>query len=256
MMTTSINDERYARTILEEANAVITGTHVVYKSGLHGDTYVNKDAIYINPLATYELCRLLANRFLYMDVDVVVAPAMGGIDLKTLAALAFVQRWGLRVQCVYAQQEEHALVGDSAEWNFTLERADGSRKLSGMVQNSEELVIKSPKMALKRGYDKVVKGKRALVLEDVLNTGKSVQGTVYATREAGAFVVGVGSICNRSGGKVTAQSLQIPVLESLVNLNLVTHPEDNCPLCMDNVPINTEVGHGKDFLARQPVIDR
>ena len=32
--------------ILERVGAVLTGTHVVYTSGRHGETYVNKDALY------------------------------------------------------------------------------------------------------------------------------------------------------------------------------------------------------------------
>ena len=37
-----------ALAILTEARALITGSHIVYTSGRHGSTYVNKDAVYPN----------------------------------------------------------------------------------------------------------------------------------------------------------------------------------------------------------------
>jgi orotate phosphoribosyltransferase len=106
-------------------------------------------------------------------------------------------------------------------------------------------------MVLKRGYGKVVKGKRVLVLDDILTTGTSARRTVAAVRDDGGFVVGVGCICNRSGGAVTADTLDVPQLQALLDLDLVTYAEDDCPLCRGNVPVNVEVGHGKEFLVRQ-----
>ncbi len=38
--------EQQALQILERVGAVLTGTHVIYNSGRHGDAYVNKDALY------------------------------------------------------------------------------------------------------------------------------------------------------------------------------------------------------------------
>ncbi len=32
--------------ILERSGAMIRGSHLVYTSGKHGDTYINKDAVY------------------------------------------------------------------------------------------------------------------------------------------------------------------------------------------------------------------
>src|SRR5262249_35909202 len=65
-------------------------------------------------------------------------------------------------------------------------------------------------MVLRRGYDKLVAGRRVLVVEDVLNTGGSVRDAVAAVRAAGGDVVVVAALVNRGG--VTAADLGVPAL--------------------------------------------
>ena len=50
-------------------------------------------------------------------------------------------------------------------------------------------------------------------------------------------------------GNITAESLGVPRLMSLVELELSTYNPETCPLCATGVPINTDVGKGKEFLA-------
>jgi orotate phosphoribosyltransferase len=102
-------------------------------------------------------------------------------------------------------------------------------------------------LALRRGYDRLVEGRRVLVVEDVLNTGGSVREAVSAVRKAGGEVVGVAALCNRGG--VTAADLDVPALVSLVELSLDSWEAADCPLCRDGVPVNTDVGKGREFLA-------
>jgi orotate phosphoribosyltransferase len=102
-------------------------------------------------------------------------------------------------------------------------------------------------LALRRGYDALVVGRRVLVVEDVLNTGGSVRDAVRAVRTAGGEVVAVSALCNRGG--VTAADLDVPVLLSLVELALDSWEAAACPLCRDAVPVNTDIGKGREFLA-------
>lgn len=103
-------------------------------------------------------------------------------------------------------------------------------------------------MVLKRGYDRVAAGRRVLVVEDVVNTGGSLRETVDAVRAAGGTVVAAAALCNRGG--VTADAVGAPDLVALVHLALDSWPAADCPLCRDRVPINTDVGKGREFLAR------
>jgi orotate phosphoribosyltransferase len=102
-------------------------------------------------------------------------------------------------------------------------------------------------MVLKRGYDKLVAGRRVLVVEDVLNTGGSIRDTVRAVRAAGGDVVAAAALVNRGG--VTAADVEAPALTALLDVELDAWDAADCPLCRDRVPVNTDVGKGREFLA-------
>jgi orotate phosphoribosyltransferase len=104
-------------------------------------------------------------------------------------------------------------------------------------------------LALRRGYDRLVAGRRVLVVEDVLNTGGSLVETIRVVRGAGGEVVAAVALCNRGG--VTAADLDVPRLESLLEVALEAWDAEACPLCRDGVPVNTAVGKGREFLARR-----
>lgn len=194
-----------ARAILAETRAMLAGSHVVYTSGKHGSTYVNKDAVYPNTARVAELCRFLAEAAVPHRPEIVCGPAMGGIILA---------QWTghhLGLPAVYA------------------EKTTGG----GMV--------------LRRGYDALVAGKRVLVVEDVLNTGGSIRETIAAVRAAGGDVVAAAALVNR--GAVTAADVGAPVLVALLDVALDAWDADACPLCRDGVPVNTDVGKGREFLA-------
>ena len=104
-------------------------------------------------------------------------------------------------------------------------------------------------MALRRGYDALVRGRRVLVVEDVVNTGGSLADAIRAVRSAGGVVVGATALCNRGG--VTAADLDVPVLHALLELSLESWTAEECPLCRRGVPVDTQVGKGREFLAKR-----
>jgi orotate phosphoribosyltransferase len=101
-------------------------------------------------------------------------------------------------------------------------------------------------MALRRGYDRLVAGKRVLVVEDILNTGGSIKEAIAAVRNAGGDVVATAALVNR--GAVTAADVGAPALVALLDVALDAWDAEACPLCRDGVPINTDVGKGREFL--------
>jgi orotate phosphoribosyltransferase len=103
-------------------------------------------------------------------------------------------------------------------------------------------------MALRRGYDRLVRGRRVVVVEDVVNTGGSLAEAIRAVRAAGGVVAGAVALCNRGG--VTAAALDVPALAALVELPLESWTAEECPLCRRGVPVDTSVGKGREFLAR------
>ena len=87
-------------------------------------------------------------------------------------------------------------------------------------------------LALRRGFT-LGPSDRVLVIEDVLTTGGSTRETMQVARGAGAEVVGVASIVDRSGGTV---GFDVPVT-SLLDVTLPTYEPTTCPLCARGLPI-------------------
>ena len=101
---------------------------------------------------------------------------------------------------------------------------------------------------LKRGYDEIVRGKKVLIVEDILTTGGSVKKVIEAVEQCGGEVVAVAVLCNR--GNVTKHDIgrNIPIL-ALTRIRADSWSEADCKLCANGVPVSTDVGRGKEFLA-------
>jgi orotate phosphoribosyltransferase len=87
-------------------------------------------------------------------------------------------------------------------------------------------------MTLRRGFT-VEPGLNAVVVEDVITTGGSTREVIDLLRRLGVNVLAVGSVVDRSGGKV---DLGIPRI-SLAVLQVITYPPDQCPLCLQGSPV-------------------
>lgn len=203
-------------TLLAQVGALITGDHLVYTSGRHGSSYVNKDALYPHTAATSAVCAQIARHFATAGVEVVAGPTVGGVIMAQWTAHHLSALTGREVLAVYAEEE-----------------SDGEGK----------------RRVLRRGYDALVAGRRVLVVEDILTTGGSARLVVAAVRAAEGTVVGVGALCNR--GAVSAERIDAPELYALSEVPLESYAPAECPLCAAGVPINTRVGKGAAFLAAQ-----
>ena len=88
------------------------------------------------------------------------------------------------------------------------------------------------KMILRRGFA-VELGESAVVVEDVVTTGGSTREVVEILQEAGARVIGAGSIIDRSGGAAEVGAPRV----ALKTLQVVAYPPENCPLCRAGEPV-------------------
>ncbi len=192
--------------ILKKAGAVLTNSHFVGTSGLHMDTYVNKDFLYPHTDYAKRLGEMFAEKYKDRNIEVVAGPALGGIILSQWTAFALSQMTGREILSVYTEKSP----------------------IEGQV--------------LTRGYDKFVKGKRVLVVEDIVTTGGSLEKTVKAINQAEGEVVAACALVNRS---------EILKQDALCSIFVPTYPALDCPLCKSGVPIDRTVGHGKKFLETQ-----
>ncbi|MBP9757272.1 MAG: phosphoribosyltransferase [Candidatus Pacebacteria bacterium] len=205
-------DEAGVLDILQKVGAFRAG-HFVGVSGLHLDTYVNKNAMYPYTREMSKLCLEIANRFKGRNIEAVVGPATGGIILSQWVAYHLSELEGREVYSVYSDKD-----------------ADG--------------------FVIKRGYNELIKGKNILVVEDLVTTGGSLRKVIDVARTEGANIIAAVAICNR--GAVTREMAgNPPEFMSMLTVELDQWPEGECDLCKRNIPINTDVGHGKDYLAKK-----
>lgn len=200
--------------ILTEAHALIDGDHFVYISGDHGSGWIDKDAIFPHTDLVEQLCRNLGVLVNDWNAEVVCGPATGGLIVAEWTAHF------LGVLAAFAEHDE-AASGESFRGTFRL----------------------------KRGYDKLISGKRILVVDDVFNTGHSLRQTAHAVTRAGGHVIGTGCLVTR--GNITADQLGLGKFAYLLEYRIPAWPGSTCKLCELGVPINTQYAHGSDFLARQ-----
>ena len=161
----------------------------------------------------------MAERFRDKNVDVVVGPAVGAAILSQWVAYHLTEMNGREVYGTYADKDPSMGSGQG-----------------GFI--------------LKRGYDKLVNGKRVLIVEDLTTTGGSIKKVVETARALGADIVGAIAIVNRGG--VTKELVgNPPVFFSLVELHMESWDEADCELCEKNIPVNIDIGHGREYVARK-----
>lgn len=214
---------------LQKRNAIITDSHVVYTSGKHGSAYVNKDAAYPDTFLISKLCMEIAMAFEDYGIEVVVGPEKGAIILSQWVAYHLSQITEQEVFSVYAEKE------------ITL--------IPDPENKARKCYAETGKFFLGRGYAELIKQKRVLVVEDIITTGGTVKKVVEAIELLKCGVAGIGAICNRSG--LAAPDLGVSSFFSVLNIKLDAWNPEDCKLCQADVPINTVVGKGKDFLARK-----
>ena len=95
-------------------------------------------------------------------------------------------------------------------------------------------------MALRRGFA-VEEGQRVLIVEDVVTTGGSVREVMELVRRAGGVVAGVGSIVDRTGGKI---DFGVP-FRAVYVADVTSWEADECPLCKEGVGAPVKPGSRK-----------
>ena len=200
--------------IFKKTGGYITGSHIVYTSGKHGEAYLNKDAIYPHTYDISQICQDIAVRFKDNDIDVVAAPALGGIILSQWTAYHLSKLTNRDILGVYTEK----------------------------TPDKNQIFT--------RGYDKLIKGKRVLIVEDITTTGGSVMKVIESVKNAGGEIVVVCVLVNRDPQNINSESIGVPFYP-LAEMKVQAWDEDECPLCKKGIPINTTVGKGKEFLLKK-----
>jgi len=184
-------------------NSIILENHFKLTSGRHSQYYINKDAIYCNPFVfnstIKNMISLISENFIRIeDYDNIVYL----YDIITGPAIA-----GAVLASPIANHFMKSFVYPEKGLNKT--------------------------MCFNRGYDKVIRNKNVLIVEDIITTGNSVMSTINAIKDCGGKPVGVVCIWNRSGNK---SLFDIP-LYSLITEEVMSYLPEECPFCEANIPL-------------------
>jgi orotate phosphoribosyltransferase len=193
---------------IDVLNNLMVKGHFIYTNGLHGSVYINKDALYSRVVETSMLCKLIAKKFSHSYIEVVAGPAMGGIILSNNVA---------RHLCHMRQEEIFSTYAEKS--------GNGS-------------------FEFKRGYGEILKGKRVLVVEDVINTAGSIKKVIQEVRNVGGHIVGLGALFSRGKDIDLSGISYVPEIFVLKYFDLPSWTKDDCPLCERGVSINNELGRG------------
>jgi len=198
---------------LKKVGAMITNSHIVLTSGRHTSAYINPDKILPHTDICSQLGKMFARKYKNKAIDIVIGPAYGGIIFSQWVAYYLSKLKKKKVLSIFTEKtpEKHQL--------------------------------------LERGFDKMIKNKKILIVEDITATGSSVKKVIESVRDARGKIKEVCVIVNRDPETVNSKTIGYP-FSSLAVFKINSYEEKDCPLCKKKVPINTTVGHGREYLKK------
>ncbi len=206
-----------------EIGALKVGGHFVYSGGGHCDEFFDFEAIvprWPDIMFFYNnLCEGINDQ--RINTDVVIGPERGGIALAHMTSYFLEKTANRPCRGIYAEK-----IRDVEE-----------RRLIGCR-------YRIPAVFLNYLIDSTV-----LVLDDIANTGGNIAEVVSLVRQAGAKQIIVAIMINRCC--LTADQVSADRLITVVEMPNKVWSAADCPMCKSHIPIDTEFGHGAEFLASQ-----
>ena len=195
-----------ALTDLQQHEVLMLNGHFDFGNGYHGAVYLNPHRLFRYPSTIWRFAQDLLDVLpasIVDDTEVVAGPVTGGALLAhTIAGLLDSRRAITRPPTLFAP--------------FTLDADCGH--------------------TLTRFYAQQVAGKKALVVDDVRNTGQTLVRCVELVRKAGGTVIATAQIYDRMEAIVDAGVPNVTLAEYKAPDN---YPADACPLCRAGKPVTT-----------------
>ncbi len=184
--------------------------HFRLESGHHGDLWIDLELLCADPQPVRRYASEMGARLIQHSVEVICGPLVEGAFVGLLAAA------GLGLPFCYSERVE----------------PDGTG-----VQGPEDQLYPVP-YRIPRPLRPRVRGKRVAVVNDVINAGSAVRGTITDLDACEAEIVVVAALLVLgSWAHDYTQSKAVP-LETLAALpNTVWAPAE-CPLCSSGVPLD------------------
>lgn len=205
---------------LEKVGCIYEG-HFVGVSGKHLAGYCNIDPLLPHVNLVSKMINLLVEEFKNSGAEVVVSPAVGAIPFSHWGAYHLSKILKKDIKGVWADK-----VKSSEKKAFAFER---------------------------QGFLEAVKGKKVLILEDMINQMFSIKATIETVNKAGGKIVGVGCVAANRG--VSAKAMGIKKFVNLCDIQYDVWTPEECVkegLCRKGVPIVEDIGHGDEYKKDHP----
>ena len=90
------------------------------------------------------------------------------------------------------------------------------------------------RMAFRPGWTGLETGQRAIIVEDILTTGGSIQEVVEALKKRGMSIAGIYVLVDRTAGEVLIEGKPV---SSLLALKVEAFEPEACPFCRRGIPL-------------------
>jgi len=176
--------------------------HFEFESGYHGAQWMDLETLFLDPRKIELHVIRLAERVKHVKADVVCGPLVEGayVALGVARALALPFTYSDRYQ----------------------------RDANGLYPYGYRIPA---------SLHPHLKGRRVLIVNDVISAGSAVRGTAEALRDAGAQLIGIGALLVLGDWSAKYAAEHDLVLETLNAQPFEMWRPSECPLCADGVPL-------------------
>lgn len=194
--------------------------HFVLTSGRHSDCYLDFRPFYHprHAEAFNRMCVALADRFrAFTEIELVAGLETGGAWLAEKVAEELSKSFRRVVPWIAIRKRPRG-----TEQEFYVDDEDRRR----------------------------LHGKRVLIIDDVLTFGSALRSALQLLHRYDALPWGVGLLANRS--LYGQNDFNVAAFRSLIDVKLDSWTATECRktgLCSRGIPINVQVGHGRDYVA-------
>ncbi|MBA3274944.1 MAG: orotate phosphoribosyltransferase [Chloroflexia bacterium] len=183
--------------------------HFLLESGHHGNLWLDLDALFLRPRSVAPFTSALADRLVDHEVQMVCGPLTGGAFVAQMVAVEMDLMFCFTERAINASAEGL----DPVEYG------------------------------LPDGFRAPIAGTRVAVIDDAINAGSAVRGTLRTLRAAGAVPVMVAALLDLGESRGNP-----PLFDGLPLFSVATLPARlwtpaECPLCAARIPLDS-VGTG------------
>jgi orotate phosphoribosyltransferase len=191
---------------LQQHEVLMLNGHFDFGNGYHGQLYLNPHQLFRHPSTIWRFAQDLIDILptsIRDEAEVVAGPMMGGALLAhTMAGLLDSQQPLSRPRTIFAP--------------FSVDLNCGQ--------------------TLSRFYQQQIRGRKVLIVDDVLNTGQTLARCAELVRNGGGTVLATAEIYDRMEAVVKLDVPNYPLAEYKAPAN---YPAGDCPLCASGVPITS-----------------